>query len=788
MINRIYLVLEGLSEGYPNKNSARLSFTESDPAEYYTDNLFTCSPIFTLDSKGVSNLPSLEQGLVISFFMVPKPFPVFEKVRKRFRTSINDNFWYSLGLANLILIESIDGNSISKDLQEFLNEINSLTAVERWEVKIDGRIVPSKPEIMVNHDHVQHIKLGLSKFLPADLQFLVSEYIITVDKILTASKKFTPHYYQLQKQIFNASNLLIKDISFLHKDFDFIPSDSLIEILCEKLRIKLVKDYLLLIPQLQERLDEIRKKEVEELINEKWHKLIHFSSAITYVYSQCYSGTFPILDHVGIVRRHALLGLGTSIGALFELIIQMDYAFNFIPFENIHFDTSDISYKKQILHNSFFLDSLWPDDHRVQRWSSDGVKNMLKELKTEDINSLITDGSDFYCRLSFYSGRLGFREYDFSATSALQVLVGANSPKWHIINYTHEIIHNHVRSILNKLLIPYGSKRKLKEWVKQKILKLNSIRVRIGQLPNNGELDRKFYNDISYYEYFQLLLLSYCVNSKAYGSLSREWDLKSKREVEKHLTNQPTGLDPVKRMFGTPTEDEFIRDLTDHHYRDLSEIFVHVIDFKYIYDGNLNLYVNALWASWITVPVVRLKIKQYILRTLLLFGITVEEELDPVTRFDRSVKKFQKLFSGLAEDHINKKVFDEIDEYFTLDKYQQDYRDLEQRFSNCIVIADIVAHYFIANVDPVLFNSDRKIYRETDNYKDSKGNALLYEIDTMAFEDTEISSKTRFLLDQFNRMLNSVKEDSNKDVLTTSDEYVSSWLLLALSSTNLKAN
>lgn len=736
-IHRFFIVVEGENEAYPNYESAKVTFTASDPAEVNFPNSFICSPIFSASEDGETVVPELKDNTFITFLMVPNVFPSFQEVIQETEYG-SGQVWFSLGLANLIIIEH-GSTEISDTIIEKLTANKKLTAYERWELvnqKIKKRTAPVF-KIIATYSGNYYSNIKISDKLPLYLKFALSEYIISVNKFLTASKKFTPQYYSGHVKTVEACDDLVNDLNFLYGDNDFAPSISLVK----NLNPSGDKDIKTIIS------DGIRKDVVDELINDRHGRVIQFNSSMSYIYSQAYSGTFPIFDHIGIVRRHSLLGIGTAISALQELLIQMETALWTLPFEDL-FSTAYMTEKcpddfmKSLINPGYFEPEIWKNDS-VRKTVIDGAK--FKELP-----------ENFYNRLSFFSGRLGFREYEFSATAAIQVLVESNSLKWHIINYTHEIIHNHVRLILSHFITIPTSKRQdtYEGWMDQFRVKLSRIFDNYkNHIPNN---------DLTYYEYFVITVVKFVLNAGFYGSLGVPYDRKRLFE----LIGEP---DKTFDLILPPSLD--IRELIRNLNKDITEIFVHVIDFSYIYNRDIETYMRSIWASWSTVPAVSDDLKQYISRSLVIVGLNIEGVSS--SRYSRVKMIFKVLIEKLLKASPNEIIFEKI---IALLDSEEDDIDLKNRFYNCIILGDLVYNFFVGKLENHLDNDDKNRLTKEDSIE--SGEIISYAIETNSFKGEEIKSKVRFLLDQLGRKIS--KENLNK-----TDEHLektSAWLLLSLSS------
>lgn len=735
---RLFLAVEGKNNGYPNYEDAKVHFLDSDPSSKEFENQFACSPLFSVNPEGVNSLPLITDGTVITFIMVPNVFPTFSELLSEI--SFSNELWFTIGIANLIVIEKDNESSLSKQIIEYLKQKQNITAYEIWtinEQKISNQIRPvTLIENFVPHKYSQ---IRLSEKLPLHISFAVSEFIISINKFLSASKKFTPFYYEKHVKTINASTDLVNDLSFLYGDTTFTPSSFIIDSFAGW-QLTSLQDILN-----KEELNEKR----EELINDRHGRLVQFNSVMSYVYSQAYSGTFPIFDHIGIIRRHSLLGIGSAVSALFELISHIEEGLFNLPFENL----DSTAYKTSNITNIDFFSSFFaPSNHKVENWKTDSIRNNIITNSNPSRNRVPLP-EDFFCRLAFYSGRLGFREYDLAATAAIQVLVESHSLQWNIINYTHEIIHNHVRIILNQILVPPKSVRQetYSAWINRNIQLIEKV---FNQC-SNWNLPES----ISYIDYFQLTLLMFCINSRYHGSLTLE---SNEKEIIK--------LHAEAKSYYLPNA-EALNLIILELYKDITEIFVHVIDFSYIYARNIDTYVQSIWASWSTVTSVSIDLKQYILRTLLVISTTLDGENE--NRFLRSKQQFLNLLSTIANQNNNSYLFKKIQGILN-----DSNDDLWYRFNNCLIISDLASVFFVGTLQQFLDNQDEN--RLGNDYVDENGHKLIYNLEPNSFQAKNIKSKVSFLLDQLIRKTYNLEKEIDHD----ENERNSAWLLLSLSSIN----
>lgn len=735
-ILRFFLITEGKDGKNPSYEDASIHFSIEDPCHLDIKNLFASSPLFSVIQQGVNKLPSLEDGTQITFIMMPSIYPFVDELVSSLQ--IKSEIWFTLGLANIVVIENKESAGITKNVIEYLKAKENIIASETWVVD-KGKVKKySFPFSLTDHHDIETEKIDLkvSEKLPLHLKFAVSEYILTTTKFLTACKKFTPAYYDKHISLFNTSTFLINDLSFLSGDFSFNPSGPLVSALGATSKDEAQK--LLANPDLSKR--------KEELINDRNGRLIQFNSSMSYVYSQTFAGTFPLFDHIGLIQRHSLLGIGTAISSLTELLNQIEGALYFLPFEQIN----NSSYATVPVSNLSFYDCFQEASlHSLEIWKNDTFKiETLKAANPTKNSKQLPNG--FFTRLAFYSGRLGFREYDFSATAAVQVLVEGNSLQWNVINYTHEIIHNHVRLILDKLILPATSIRQegYEEWLQKLLDKLKSIFLSISR--------RSLPEGVTYVEYFILILIKYCINSKYYGSLSLPSDQEAINRI-KADTNS------THKYFLPKTYE--LKEVILAQYKDISEIFVHVLDFSYIYTRKIDTYLQSIWASWSTVSTVSMDLNQYILRTLIISALNEPGTMS--NRYERSKTIFLGNLQKIAGQNGNAYLFSRIEKILS-----EEEDDIKARFYNCIIIGDLCYTFFVGELESYLDNDDSNRLPKVST------EPFFYSIEKNSFSGQEIKSKVRFLLDQLIREIH----DNSYNQEDAVKERTTSWLLLSLSS------
>ncbi|WP_436515933.1 hypothetical protein [Ekhidna sp. To15] len=774
-IHKLFLVVDGKEDSYPSYDTASLSISINDPIKFDGHQFGIFSPIFTPFKNGVDMIETILNKRV-AFYYVSNLHPILKVIISEFGLEGSNQIYYSLGLANIIVIDDHQ-NTLIDDINSLIkNESkDNFFAYEEWITDENGKIEQKEAKVFASFEP-KSIDIDVSEYLSTDINFVISEFTISANKILAGSKRFSPHYFEFFKRIFGVVKLLIDDLKFLFSDPKATPSDDLLERFQNQFEIERSLSFEETLNIIRSNLPSVTVDQINSIKNEKLGRLIQFSSSISYVYNQSFCGAVPILDHVGIIRRHSLLGLGHAMNGLKELLLQMEIAFANIPFEEVDLKKenrtntiwggvklyNDIPFSLDSLINSFF-----PEMHSQIVWEKEAEKSNTFQTLSNSRDHLEKNDTGFFMRMPFFSGRLGFREYELSVACALQTLVSSSSLKWHIINYTHEIIHGHVRVILNKLIRPREIDISYEKWIEKNIDGVYEINRKLisARAIQKSDLDKLIDTN---YDFFVYIIFNYCIKAKALGSLSKSWDLVKNKSYKADTR--------LGRPLHAPSPSEFEEDWKDHHYRDISEMFVHVLDYKYVYCEQLNDYLVAIWTSWSTMPIVQAKTKHYVLRTLLIIALK-EKKANPSIRFESSLLSLSTLVSKSEniEDFALPKEF--IQSVINQDKDSRDMKDLEERFKNCIVVVDMFYQFFSVDFQEFIKNGDTKFNRDR-IFKDTDGNENYYSIEFLGLAESEVHSKVGFVFDLLTRLIRG-KESID-------EEYESAWIFSILGSYNIK--
>ena len=699
----IWIIVEGTPKQYPRYNRDNKVYLQTEnPANNGILKYFYTSPVYSTFPNASEKI--LNQRISrIGFYLSANPLETIKKIHDQFQDH-KENVWFSIGLANVIVISESDDFI---KIHNFISEQLDIKNHEAWVIK-DGVVNRDSEKLKIHDSTPDLINYKISSKLLAHEAFSVSEFLLSANKILLASSKFTPYYYEEFKLIFKSAFLRVLELEYLRGEIVPAPTELIQNIIVNNPHLK------------------------EKYINDRHGRIVQMNSSLSYIYNQIFSGSLPVLHHASIIRQHSLLGVGTGVNALYETLRQLEELFVEMQID-------------EKLSNEIYGDNI-PKDLKLKCPSdhlNKGSSNLWSIIGKENLNKIQPskykkyEGFEpYFNRFSFFSGRLGFREYDYTATAAIQVLVESKSLKWNIINYTHEIIHNHVRLILNELIDISNVENE------NYIERVNEILPNLNNFISGNIKDE----DITMTDFLSYSLFVFCIYTQYYGSLS------IKHDSTKYSLSEKDIYEVVPLV---PSDPAVMATLVKNSYKDISEIFVHTLDYAYIYKKRHVEYLRSIWSSWSTVPIVVSNLSHYVLRSLIIIGL--EETGNSETRYKKASSELIKVCSELKnENFIFQSILDFMKNYLTND-------DLRYRFHNCIVVGDIAYKFFAANVQKYLDRGDDLVSNDRPYYGLENG----------TFENIVTKSKVRFLLEQLFHTID------NKDEIHY--EWNSAWLLLATS-------
>lgn len=530
------------------------------------------SPIFPLIEDAPS--PDLGHGRWVLDFLVPvDAFPVLGKIVADAYPGLRDAVWFASGLASVIAIQC--GNDALAPLLQDLDI--ELLAHERWLV-IDGSL-----------SEWQHLRLPSSgqssapvplprvpAGLPPDLRAIAEESRLSVAQAAVRARGYAPDEAKI--------------LSHFAKE---------IEVLCQEAANP-------------DALDENDGTPISRtrLVQQRMDRLVQINSALSYSISQAYFGAPPILESAGLIQRHSLLGVGRAHRALVNLVREIEAAFN------------ECSLSASIRRSWAHAAPLAGFASGITRLDSSGWQGR----KLPDV-LLDSPASPDLRKIVHFSGRLGFREAEYSLSAAIQCLSSADTPEWHFSTMTHEALHGHVRDILHTLfdvIRPDDPTGVDAHWTRM----LASFREHM----RGGSLESRVF----LLDSVRHVLLSYCCLVPSLGSLTQP----PTPDVQ---TDDAEEFAAMK----VPRTDRTLRLWLAHEEKNISEIMVHVLDLFYFYFDKFEEYNAAIWSSWRAVPAVVNDVRQYVLRSLL--ACTSLDRGEEIGRFARARTKVLESLMMVAE-------------------------------------------------------------------------------------------------------------------------------------------
>ena len=332
---------------------------------------------------------------------------------------------------------------------------------------------------------------------------------------------------------------------------------------------------------------ELRLVDLAKSRNRQLNALVEINAALAYTISQWFSGCVPIVEHEAQIRSHSLLGVGTAMQGLYALL-------NFITY---HFKAADLPGKLTQFKVAQGFDIL-RDKTGAEYSPGDWAAHTIDEY---------TPGQPSVQKhlLTHFSARRGFRESQHCITAPLHSLASAFSEKWHLLTFTHEYLHAHVRELLAALYTDEHEADATSSSTNDAVFdQLRDLYEANGPTAHH---DRATCLQLGIYHYCQIVTSSYK------DSLSR--------------VDTPFSGSRGVAMLSTP------RMQFQKLYREINEIIVHVLDFQYFYRSEPH-YIKSAWLAWSSIPSVIENLDEYVIRTLC--AITGKGLHDRAARFNRS--------------------------------------------------------------------------------------------------------------------------------------------------------
>lgn len=425
-------------------------------------------------------------------------------------------------------------------------------------------------------------------------------------------------------------------------------------------------------------------------------------------FRQALCGSSPILNSNFEPGYYSLLGTGTAFIGLFNIYVQSREVFSVVS--DVDYIESQFSIAKSPKN---------PDMKDLFAW----VKRLEKD-EIQTIDSACRDDVSWEreFHVVYFSNRLGFRETLHSITAAIQSLSLSSLPPWNICTFFHEFIHSHLRSVFSKIY-PYLSVRTKSQFT--------SIYEQLGHRSNPN------FESKNLLTFIQSLFMSTAVLL--------------------------TELENGKNFMKNAKKDKVVHSLRKWHHH-LNEIIAHILDFHYFYKTQKDIYVKAIWSSWLKLPFIHSRIDEYLLRTICTLATVEEGSDEEVFHTCASLLQNNLLPEMKKYDFCDNELLDVVQERL------EEPSMLLQRFSLIYSFTYTVSHVFVSSKIVGLLTDPDASEQNDESYS--------LEIPPETFEDREISSSVNFLQDYMRHIFRN--EDFPNSFEST--EFRTLWLLFAIAS------
>lgn len=623
------------------------------------------SPVFPL-SEALA--PPLLVTADIHFFEFTDAFRCLGKIQQFGSPLLKGRILFSYGACSVILI--CDSPLVLKDFQKL--RLTEPKATEVWELK-DQRIqnVQCVPPV-ANGASLGSVRDYSS--LPRPIRTIIDEFVASITIIASKTEVDQEGRVRLFQGLVTRVDGFIWELDYLYTRKGTPPDRFWARNL--------------------ESLEQPAERQI--LVQQIIDRLIQINSALSYVSTQMYSGSVPILERRSLIRRNSLLGIGAALMTIERIVAYIEDAFASVNFEEVILDKMT---NRRPLPG--MEDPTFPS--RTE-WASSNI-DKLDSRKPAEARVR---------KLAYFSSRSGFRESEFAITAALNSLWNGLSLEWSTMTITHEMLHSHVRLLLSFIFfLPDGGEE----------ANYKSFYERFSR-NFNGEPDA----DYSLLDSVRELIFVYCLRTRTWGSLT--------------VTN------PLNTDFELEAPEDFSEfyDLLRDEYRNINEIFVHVLDLHYFYGGRATKYIPLIWSSWSAVPNVRADIRQYILRSLL--ALASKFNVSANKRFTFAVEEFKSIlkeYEYLQEEiPILRDVSSVLNDSKLLDA------DYLTPFINSLLLVDLVKEiFFSAEVAGKLIDDDKISHSQPEDKTETE---MSYDM-PLGFFDDKVDCPIPYLFDRMLRVL-----------------------------------
>lgn len=681
-VPRVHLSEGGAESVFPKENSL---------------NQYRASPVFPVDPK-VSTAPDLEGEGYIGFYFLTRAFSTIGRILTRIPENSRQGLWFSHGLASLIVFSK--DYQILSDIRSYCGDV--LRGFESWTV--NGAAVSSKDAWLCPPQAIQREQFILPDFgdLEPDHRDVLIELQTCIMTAAARAAQYAPSQLLSYSRLTIAVSEIIDELRFLSNPGGSAPSSlpkNAIDFICSS------------------------PVERARRVHQRVGQLVQINSALSYIISQAYSGAIPILQNECRVSRFSLLGIGTAFLGLNAFSRSIESIFEKHPIDTV------IAEKYAIAEGVDVFRSL--QSFKPENWSlrEDLALDALLEGQLPAAPNP---------KLTFFSGRVGFRESEFSVTAAIQALNAAGTAHWSLMTITHELLHAHVRGILGAI---FADKQQRSPGIAFK-----DYYQRYKNVVDQPDKPKTLIESL------RSIIYNYCRQS-----INIEAAIDG---YHSHLNKTEEGQSPLIRTATVLPGESRIREELTKKYRELNEIMVHVLDHQYFYNGDNALYLRSIWTSWANVPAVLEQVEHYLLRSLVAIGAHETGTLPE--RFSLSVEIVSEALRSLIDGNVP------VAEALRTLQDPKAFHRLRLEFLPGIYLAEMVMKFLRAScIASSLPGSDKNINSDGEEYK--------YVLEEGEFPGVDVESPHAFVLDRLRRVLRNEKSTLHRT-------HLAGWILLACAS------
>lgn len=444
--------------------------------------------------------------------------------------------------------------------------------------------------------------------------------------------------------------------------------------------------------------------------------LIETNSVLSLYCSQLGSGTLPLHQANFPVGEYSLLGIGGMCRGAWRLYHHLNQTF-------AQFDHASVLREKYPDMAAFYPYGASDGVRDFSTWR--GSKYSLERHPTADYPKP-------RYHVPYFSSRWGFHESLHSISLSWQCLYASATKEWNLLTLTHEFLHSQVRALFAE------------------ILRTDSQRYTSEDMQPDTDLAKRIverynatHNGDSALESLQIAYADLLVVYHNAEFLTRTF-----RPEEPTLEVEFTGALTV----------DFLRELVRLHSVLVHEVAVHVLDFRYVYAGRDEEYVNSIWSSWSLVPGVADQIDHYVLRTLCALSATADRDSERLFEDVRG-----RMLGTLEPLSRRDQARPTIAQAVALLRDSDACRQLQIAFNALQYVVELTQTFFHDSRLNTALLDDPATFPSNDPFE--------FGVDPGEYQGVKIASPIGFLLDRFPHYSDHASADA---------EFESVWQMLQL--------